>query len=133
MKECCIQLFTLCPHTLHAKQGIQTKSSEIDSLLSRLSDVNESMRSTISSTSDSRAHTLARHRDILHDFTQEFRRLSSIVGAARDRAELLGGQRSEGRDQSSMGLLLRERNMLATSNAAVGSLFCFDFLAFEGF
>lgn len=99
---------------------MQTKSSEIESLLGRLSDVNEGMRSTLSGGGDSRAHTLARHRDILHDFTQEYRRLASVVGAARDRAELLGGQTGNSTgNQSSMGLLLRERGMLATSNSAL--------------
>lgn len=38
--------------------------------MARLSDVNDSMRSALSGTADSRSHTLARHRDILHDFTQ---------------------------------------------------------------
>ena len=40
--------------------------------------------------SDARAHTLTRHRDVLLEYTQEFRRLESMMGAARDRAELLG-------------------------------------------
>lgn len=102
-------------------------------------------RSALSGGADSRSHTLARHRDILHDFQQascqlwlvldclmlmqllagtcavdtpalpppaaaarpprcsfvarplqEFRRLQSIVGAARDRLDLLGGGGSSG-------------------------------------
>lgn len=104
-------------------QMLQSKSAEIEKLLSRLSDVNDSMRSTLSGTADSRSHTLARHRDILHDFTQEFRRLSSIMGAARDRIDLLGnGGGGAGNPlavQSSQGLLLRERGMLSSANAAL--------------
>ncbi|GAB4814536.1 hypothetical protein N2152v2_001582 [Parachlorella kessleri] len=102
-------------------QLLQTRSSEIEKLLARLSDVNDAMRSALSGTADSRSHTLARHRDILHDFTQEFRRLTTIIGAARDRADLMGAGQSSPLlgSQSGTGLLLRERGMLATSNAAL--------------
>jgi hypothetical protein len=106
---------------LATDQSLVAKSSELDTLLSRLSDVNDSMRSCVSGSADSRSHMLTRHRDILHDFTQEFRRLAGMVSAARDRADLLGaaGPSSPLLNQSSMGLLLRERGALANSNAAV--------------
>jgi len=64
---------------------------EIETLLSKLRAVNEAIAGISEQGSDSRMHVLARHKDILHDFTQEFRRLSSIASAARDRADLLGG------------------------------------------
>jgi Golgi SNAP receptor complex protein 1 len=102
---------------------LQTKSVEIDTAIARLSDVNASMSHAITGGADSRAHTLARHRDILHDFTQEYRRLSSIVGAARERADLLGG--ASGSSSAPLmggggtGLLLRERGILDRSHAAV--------------
>ena len=51
-------------------QLLAAKSSEIEKLLARLSDVNDGMRSALAGTADGRSHTLARHRDILHDFTQ---------------------------------------------------------------
>lgn len=67
--------------------------------------------STVTSTGDARAHTLARHRDILLEFTQarlgaevhlaeleltlafvqEFRRLRNNLAASREHAMLLGG------------------------------------------
>ena len=165
----------------HAPQALQTKSGEIERLLARLGDVNDSMRSALSGTADARSHTLARHRDILHDFAQagpwvgqkctrgggalllppanrpiapamehlgwrrrppclprsrgprcsaplsapqEFRRLGSIMGAARDRADLLGGSGGLAggggpAGASSQGLLLRERGLLAGANAAM--------------
>lgn len=62
----------------------------VQGLLQRLSDANDDMSSATSGYSDSRAHILARHRDILQELTQEFRRLKSTFGAARDRANLLG-------------------------------------------
>ena len=109
---------------LSTDQMLQTKSVEIDTALARLSDVNSSMSHAITGGADSRAHTLARHRDIFHDFTQEYRRLSSIVGAARDRADLLGGASGNSSSAplmggSGTGLLLRERGILDRSHAAV--------------
>ena len=46
------------------------KGSEIEELLGRLSDVNDEMGSALSGAGDSRAHTLARHREIMVELTQ---------------------------------------------------------------
>lgn len=51
-------------------QLIQAKAADVEALLGKLSDVNDAMSSAISGTNDARTHTLARHRDILHDFNQ---------------------------------------------------------------
>ena len=107
-------------HLLH------TKAAEIDASLARLSDVNASMGHALSGNSDSRTHTLARHRDILHDFSQEYRRLSAVIGAARERADLLGGSGGPGggtdapllNSGNNAGLLLRERGTLDRTNTA---------------
>lgn len=112
--------------SLGADQLSQTKAAEIDDLLQRLSDVNDEMGSAIGGSSDSRSHTLARHRDILQEFTQEFRRLTLSLGAARDRADLLSG--GEGAPllsvqiQSTTGALLRERATISTSTQAVDEI-----------
>ncbi len=53
-----------------APQLAQNKAAEISSLLHRLSDVNDEMSTVISGFSDARSHTLARHRDVLQEFTQ---------------------------------------------------------------
>jgi Golgi SNAP receptor complex protein 1 len=98
---------------------LQTKALEIDLLLQRLTEINSNLSGVVSDASDPRAHTLARHRDILHDFTQEYRRLSSIAGAARDRAGLLGGTSFLDVNNNSSGLLLRERSILDRSHAAM--------------
>ena len=55
---------------LAADQQLQSKAGEIQRLLARLGDANDAMRSTLSGGADARSHTLARHRDILHDFQQ---------------------------------------------------------------
>ena len=51
-------------------QALQQKCGEIEALLARLGDANDSMRSALSGGADARSHTLARHRDILHDYQQ---------------------------------------------------------------
>ena len=48
----------------------RVKQLRIQGLLNRLSDANEEMSGLLSGGGDSRSHTLARHRDILHDFMQ---------------------------------------------------------------
>ena len=101
-------------------QLVKSKSAEIDSLLKRLSNVNDRMGSAVSS-GDVHSHTLARHRDILQEFSKEARRLNASVGAARDRAELLAGS-NEATPLLSVqvqGALLRERNTVASSTAAL--------------
>ncbi len=50
---------------LGADQLAQSRAAELEDLLQRLSDLNDEMGGAIGSTGDSRAHTLARHRDIL--------------------------------------------------------------------
>lgn len=65
---------------------------------------------------------------LLSILPQEFRRLSSALGAARDRAELLGAAAQAGgavgtmmgaQAQGQSALLLRERTGIQNSNAAV--------------
>jgi Golgi SNAP receptor complex protein 1 len=60
-------------------QTTHTKGADIEALLQRLSDVNDSMTNILSGSSDARLHTLGRHRDLLHDYNQVF--LSHPVGA----------------------------------------------------
>jgi len=108
---------------LATDQALESKSSEIESLLSRLDQVNSSMNPIVATPGDPRSHTFARHNDILSDFSQEFRRLKSVVAAARERASLLGGGASPSSpimpNQSGTGLLLRERGLLAGANSAL--------------
>ena len=53
-----------------APQLAAAKGGEIEELLGRLSDVNDEMGSALSGAGDSRAHTLARHREIMVELTQ---------------------------------------------------------------
>lgn len=101
------------------------KAAEIESLLQRLSDVNEAMSGAVTG-GDARSHTLARHRDIAMEFTQEFRRIRNTITQGREHAALLGGG-GAGSSQFAMGggsssanaQLLRERNSIHNSSSAV--------------
>ncbi|GAX82393.1 hypothetical protein CEUSTIGMA_g9821.t1 [Chlamydomonas eustigma] len=108
------------------EQLSQTKAAEIESLLQRLADLNDEMASALGGNGDSRTHLLARHRDILQDYTQEFRRLSATLNAARDRVQLLGGIDSPHvslqMQNSSSGALLRERASVQSSTSAVDEI-----------
>lgn len=42
----------------------------MEDLLQRLSDINDEMAALVGGSNDARSHTLARHRDILQEFTQ---------------------------------------------------------------
>ena len=102
------------------------RGPEIEALLRQLQGVNDGMaRETAGARGDARAHTLARHRDILQEYTQEFRRLQALAGEARERAELFGsssgaapllGIQVQG---GSAQALLRERGHLQSTSAAL--------------
>ena len=115
-----------------AEQLAAAKASEIEALLGRLSDVHGEMAGALGGGGDARGHTLARHRDVLQEYAQEFRRLEAAAGAAaRDRAELFsgaamgggggGGSGGEGAPllgvavHNASGALLRERTQIAAS------------------
>lgn len=70
---------------------------EIQSLLEKLLDVNESMSRCAGSAAPtaSVSQKLARHRDILHEFTQEFRRTKGNLNSMREHSELLNSVRED--------------------------------------
>jgi golgi SNAP receptor complex member 1 len=82
-------------------------TGEMESLLSRLQAVVDSMSASLAGGSTSAppalAHTLLRHTEILHDYTQEFRKTRGSVTSARDRADLLGGIGRAERARSAAG------------------------------
>ncbi|KAG1678520.1 hypothetical protein FOA52_014554 [Chlamydomonas sp. UWO 241] len=102
-----------------------SKAAELESLLGRLSDINDQMGSLLGGVHDSRAHLLARHRDILQENSHEFRRLLSSLGAARDRVALMAGVSSSSSAHVSLnvgsttGALLRERATVTSSTHAI--------------
>nr|KJB41086.1 hypothetical protein B456_007G089800 [Gossypium raimondii] len=90
---------------------------EIQSLLEKLLDINDAMSRCAASAAPTTSVTqkLARHRDILHEFTQEFRRIKGNISSMREQAELLSSVRDDISEfKASEGMsprmqLLRER------------------------
>ena len=95
--------------------------------MQRLSDVNSAMSGAVTG-GDGRSHTLARHKDIVLEFTSEFRRVKNTVMANREHASLLGGGRGGGGggggggefgDSSASSQLIRERSTIHSSTSKV--------------
>ncbi|WOG88500.1 hypothetical protein DCAR_0207735 [Daucus carota subsp. sativus] len=98
-----------------AGRSWQSTEMEIQSLLEKLLDVNDSMSRCAASSAPTTSVTqkLARHRDILHEFTQEFRRIKGNILSMKEHAELLTSVREDISEYKSSGSprmqLLRER------------------------
>ena len=108
---------------------IASKEGEIEALLTRLSDVTRALASSIHSganaSSDTRTHTLARHRDVAKEFNHEFRRMKDYIEQEREHASLLQGRHRGsngalgGGDESNSSAAMRERNSILSSSIAV--------------
>ena len=97
---------------------------EIEALLIALGEVNDTMSREASAATGGTAtmmHKLQRHREILHDFQQEFTRSKQNLQAATERTQLLSSVREdirEHRDSRQSDALLRERNAIGASSRA---------------
>ncbi len=77
---------------------VDSLSEEIDGLLRQLSKANDDMTEISTSTpglTPALVHTLQRHRDILQDYSQEFRKTQNNLKSRREREELLTGVKKE--------------------------------------
>ncbi|KAL5718269.1 Golgi SNAP receptor complex member 1-2 [Ranunculus cassubicifolius] len=103
--------------TVGSSRSWKSMEMEIESLLEKLQDTNDSMsRCAASATpTTSISQKLARHRDILHEFIQEFRRIKGNINSMREHAELLNSVRDDISEYKASGSssprmqLLRER------------------------
>lgn len=89
---------------------------EIETLLDRLANANEAMSRCAAAATPTTSVTqkLTRHRDILHEFTQELRRTRGNIMSIRENAELLSSVRNDIDEYKASGMqsvpnLLRER------------------------
>ncbi|RID70254.1 hypothetical protein BRARA_C02289 [Brassica rapa] len=90
---------------------------EIQSSLEKLLDINDSMSRCAASAAPTTSVTqkLARHRDILHEYTQELRRIKGNINSMREHAELLSSVRDDISEYKASGSMspgvqvLRER------------------------
>jgi len=103
-------------------------SEEIESLLKKLLKVNDEMSEIATSNSTfsgaGAIHTIQRHREILQDYTQEFRKTQSNVRSRKEREELLQGVKKEiDRSKNALSrrndLYTKEHNHLKSSERMV--------------
>ncbi|KZV46172.1 Golgi snare 12 isoform 1 [Dorcoceras hygrometricum] len=103
--------------TVASSRSWKSMEMEIQSLLEKLVDINDSMSRCAASAAPTTSVTqkLARHRDILHEFTQEFKRIKGNIISMKEHAELLSSVRDDISEYKASGggsprmQLLRER------------------------
>lgn len=102
---------------------------DIEQLLSQLGEVNDKMSRGMGEGGGLAAsmHVLQRHREILHDFTQEFNKTRANLRASDERDQLLSSVQQDIRDArksagSGQDVLLRERNALQNTNRMTDDL-----------
>eukprot|EP01028_Stygiella_incarcerata_P000332 TRINITY_DN10373_c0_g1_i4.p1 TRINITY_DN10373_c0_g1~~TRINITY_DN10373_c0_g1_i4.p1 ORF type:complete len:267 (+),score=60.78 TRINITY_DN10373_c0_g1_i4:595-1395(+) len=93
-------------------------AEKLTQLLTDLGDLVESMEGC-AGTGGPIMHALQRHKEILHDYTQEFRRYQANIAAEREHADLISSVRKDiSKYRESAGIdsrtdhLLRERNAI---------------------
>ncbi|KAG0739394.1 hypothetical protein G6F57_002675 [Rhizopus arrhizus] len=103
------------------------QEAETDELLKKLQSVISEManfidRPSIIPTNSSMVHLLGRHKDILYDYTKEFRRVKINIKAARDKADLMNQVQDEIRtfnsasNRDNADYYLTERNRIEGSH-----------------
>eukprot|EP00741_Cyanophora_paradoxa_P009299 tig00000144_g9007.t1 len=104
-----------------------SRAAEIDQLLSRLSEVNEAMSRCVSAASPalsaSMMHMLQRHREILYDYTQEFKKTKANINMYTQHAQLMSHVHARNEDGSykqsgsaNVDSLLRERSTIGNAD-----------------
>ncbi|KAI8384491.1 28 kda golgi snare protein [Radiomyces spectabilis] len=102
------------------------QQQETEELLKKFETVITSMeeylaRPSATPTNPSLLHMLERHKDILHDYTKEFRRVKANIKAARDKADLISQVQDEIRifnanENSEADYYLSERGRVESSH-----------------
>nr|XP_009388400.2 PREDICTED: Golgi SNAP receptor complex member 1-2-like isoform X2 [Musa acuminata subsp. malaccensis] len=97
---------------------------EIETLLARLTDVNEAMSRCAAAAvpTTSVAQKLTRHRDILHEFAQEFKRTRGNIMSMREHAELLTSVRNDINEYKTSSSSQAVPNLLRERAAIHGSI-----------
>ncbi|WOK98071.1 Golgi SNAP receptor complex member 1-2 [Canna indica] len=110
--------------TLEPSRSWKSMEMEIQSLLEKLLDVNEAMSHCAASAAPTTSinQKLARHRDILHEFTQEFRRTKGNLNSMREHAELLNSVRDDISESKASGSMSPRVNLLRERAAIHGNI-----------
>ncbi|QCE02969.1 Golgi SNAP receptor complex member 1-2 isoform X2 [Vigna unguiculata] len=109
---------------LGSSRSWKSMEMEIQSLLEKLLDINDSMSRCAASAGPATSVTqkLARHRDILHEFTQEFRRIKGNINSMREHAELLSSVRDDITDFKTSGSMSPRMQLLRERAAIHGNI-----------
>lgn len=110
--------------TLGSSRSWKSMEMEIQSLLEKLVDINDSMGRCAASAAPTTSVTqkLARHRDILLEFTQEFRRIKGNMNTMREHAELLSSVRDDISEYKASGSMSPKMQLLRERAAIHGSI-----------
>ncbi|XP_071736081.1 Golgi SNAP receptor complex member 1-2-like isoform X1 [Rutidosis leptorrhynchoides] len=110
--------------TLGSNRSWKSMEMEIQSLLEKLLDVNDSMSRCAASAAHTTSVTqkLARHRDILHEFSQEFRRIKGNISAMTEHAELLSSVRDDISEYKASGSMSPKMQLLRERAAIHGNI-----------
>ncbi|GER46458.1 Golgi SNAP receptor complex member 1 [Striga asiatica] len=110
--------------TLGSSRSWKSMEMEIESLLEKLLDVNDSLSRCAASASATTSVTqkLARHRDILHEFTQEFKRIKGNINSMWEHAELLSSVRDDINEYKASGSVSPRVQVLRERAAIHGSI-----------
>ncbi|KAF9427065.1 hypothetical protein BGZ94_005532 [Podila epigama] len=105
--------------------------ANIEALLEKLNGIVDAMSGLLDNPGQPKAsttvvHGVQRHRDILHDYTKEYRKTRQNVRAARDHAQLLSSVRGEidsykNANMSASDYLLNERSRIDGSHLLADS------------
>lgn len=110
--------------TVGSSRSWKSMEMEIQSLLEKLLDINDSMSRCAASAAPTTSvnQKLARHRDILHEFTQEFRRIKGNINSMREHAELLSSVRDDISEYKASGSMSPKMQLLRERAAIHGSI-----------
>ncbi|KAL0347686.1 UNVERIFIED_CONTAM: Golgi SNAP receptor complex member 1-2 [Sesamum calycinum] len=110
--------------TLGSSRSWKSMEMEIQSLLEKLLDINDSMSRCAASAAPATSvnQKLARHRDILHEFTQEFRRIKGNINSMKEHAELLSSVRDDISEYKASGNVSPKMQLLRERAAIHGSI-----------
>ncbi|KAL7233561.1 hypothetical protein ACSBR1_017224 [Camellia fascicularis] len=110
--------------TFGSSRSWKSTEMEIQSLLEKLLDINDAMSRCAVSAAPTTSVTqkLARHRDIFHEFTQEFRRIKGNINSMREHAELLSSVRDDISEYKASGSMSPRVQILRERAAIHGSI-----------
>ncbi|KDP28783.1 hypothetical protein JCGZ_14554 [Jatropha curcas] len=110
--------------TVGSSRSWKSMEMEIQSLLEKLLDTNDAMSRCAASAAPTTSVTqkLARHRDILHEFNQEFRRIKGNISSMKEHAELLSSVRDDISEYKASGSMSPRMQLLRERAAIHGSI-----------